>query len=132
MDATRYQSASLYLFAEEVQSFNADQLRDALEAEDEASANAQVRAWFDAGESLTSIERPLVDYVFNHFLAFGHGAIYLYKGIQLLRSLSRDAWMSVLLALVRSLIDGEREDRLPEFSSYAGYCLLYTSPSPRD
>src|SRR5262249_36680987 len=49
---------------------------------------------------------------------FGHSAIYVLKTGQLADHLGPDGRLPIALALTRSLVNGTREERLPEFRGY--------------
>lgn len=101
--------------------FDAEVLSNALETEDEGRAIAHIQAAFTARsseEGLMLVGPPLADYALRHYLGFGHGAIYTYKGLELAQRLDHSAALILIKSLTRALIYGEREECLPEFSIY--------------
>jgi len=90
----------------------------AIEAEDEATAVAQLRGALAAGLDYAVLEAPLAEAALAHYADFGHSAIYVYKVGQLVARLGPEVAEPLLLALVRSLIYATREDLIPEFRDY--------------
>ena len=109
-----------YPFADESKPYDADQLVDAIELEDEEAAVKLVRGAFEAGLGYTDIEPALTRAALAHYQDFGHALIYVYKTGQLIACLvDRDIALRLTLMMVRSLIYASREDLIPEFKAYA-------------
>jgi len=99
--------------------YDADELLDAIEAEDESRAVPLVRGAFESGLGYSDIEPTLVRSALAHYQDFGHSLIYVYKTGQLIARLAdADTALRLTLMLVRSLIYASREDLIPEFKSY--------------
>ena len=99
--------------------YNAQSLIDAIEAEDETAACAQVRGALAEKLWYADLEGALAQSALSHYADFGHSAIYTLKTGQLIEHLGEDVTEPLLLALVRSLIYASREDLIPEFNDYA-------------
>jgi len=99
--------------------YDPDTLVAALEAEDEAAACAQIRGALAAGLKFGDLESALARAALAHYADFGHSAIYTLKTGQLIGRLGPEVAEPLLLALVRALIYGSREDLIPEFKDYA-------------
>jgi nitrite reductase/ring-hydroxylating ferredoxin subunit len=110
--------ARRYPYAEDVTSWNANGFLAAVEAENETAAIALLRGALRDGVSYSEIYAALGRAALAHYADFGHSAIYTRKTAQLIDHLGPDAALPVLLALVRSLVNGTREERLPEFRFY--------------
>ena len=110
----------VFPYPDSVAPFDPDALVAAIEAEDEATAVAQVRGALQAGLGFAALERPLARAALAHYQDFGHSAIYVYKTAQLIERLGESVAEPLLLALVRSLVYASREDLIPEFRAYAG------------
>ncbi|HZZ86702.1 MAG TPA: Rieske (2Fe-2S) protein [Caulobacteraceae bacterium] len=91
----------------------------AMEAEDEAAAQAFARGALRAGLSYAELRPWLADAALAHYADFGHSAIYVLKAGQLVERLGEAVQAPMLEALIRQLIYARREDRLPEFRGYA-------------
>ncbi|WP_420403520.1 Rieske (2Fe-2S) protein [Nisaea sp.] len=104
-------------FAEGVSEFDADRLVEAIEAEDEAEALAQVRGAV-AGPGWRDLDAPLTRAALAHYQDFGHSLIYCYKTRQLVERLGDGVAEPLYLALARSLVNASREDLIPEFRAY--------------
>jgi nitrite reductase/ring-hydroxylating ferredoxin subunit len=108
-----------YPYPEGQAPYDARALTAAIEAEDEAAAIAQVRGALAAGLGFTDLEAPLAEAALAHYADFGHSAIYVVKTGALIEHLGPTVAEPLLLALVRSLTYGFREDLIPEFKAYA-------------
>lgn len=92
----------------------------AVEGEDEARAIALVNgALAGGGAALRVLQRAFARAALAHYQDFGHSAIYVRKGFELIALLGGEAARPVLHALTRSIIYATREDRIPEFRHYA-------------
>jgi len=99
--------------------YDPDKLVDAVENEDEAAAIAILRGGLKDGLDFACFEEPLSRAALDHYADFGHSLIYTLKAGQLIDALGPEVQEPILLALVRSLIYGTREDLIPEFRHYA-------------
>ena len=97
----------------------------AIDAEDEPAALAQLRGALAQGLGIEALEAPLAEAALAHYQDFGHSAIYLVKTRELIERLGPDSVEPLLLALVRALIYGWREDLVPEFRGYAGHLAAW-------
>ncbi|MDD2876046.1 MAG: Rieske (2Fe-2S) protein [Acidiphilium sp.] len=92
--------------------------RNAVEATDEATALALIRAGLEAHVPLAQLRTDLARAALDHYADFGHALIYTVKTVDLIERLD-DACAEPLLAmLIRSLVYATREDLLPEFAIY--------------
>ena len=107
-------------FASDDRPFDAGQLVEAIEAEDEYLAVRLVRGAYGAGLGYKDIEPALAQAALAHYQDFGHALIYVYKTGQLIERLAdpRTA-LQLTLMMVRSLVYASREDLIPEFKAYA-------------
>ncbi len=100
--------------------YDAGQLVDAIEAEDENRAVELVRGACRSGLTYGDIESALARAALAHYQDFGHALIYVYKTGQLIGKLDdEDCALQLTLMMVRSLIYASREDLIPEFKAYA-------------
>lgn len=90
----------------------------AVEAEDEAGAVRLARGGLAAG-GFEVLDRGLCRAALLHYQDFGHAAIYVEKTREAVLRLGDLAPVEPLaLALVRSLVNAQREDLIPEFKAY--------------
>jgi nitrite reductase/ring-hydroxylating ferredoxin subunit len=87
--------------------------RSAVESERLVDAQALVRGAIHAGADATALRPWFTDVVSDHFLSYGHGAIYAQKAFQLLDRIGWDRADTVLPHLVPTIVYGTREDTLP-------------------
>ena len=87
--------------------------RSAVESERLADAQALVRGAIHAGAEAATLRPWFTDVVSDHFLSYGHGAIYAQKAFQLLDRIGWDRADTVLPYLVPTIVYGTREDTLP-------------------
>ena len=99
--------------------WDAEAFLEAMEAEDEFSAQGRVRGALEDGMTYAELRPALGAAALAHYADFGHSAIYVLKAGQLIERLGDNVTQTVLQALVRQLIYARREDRLPEFRGYA-------------
>ncbi len=111
--------AGRYPYPDAAKAWDAEAFVGAIENEDEAEATARLRGALSEGKR-DALRRALGRAALSHYADFGHSAIYALKTRQLIARLGPEAETPVLLALVRSLVNATREDRLPEFRAYAG------------
>ncbi len=107
-----------YPFTQEVETFDAETLFKAIEAEDEDLSVAQLRGLLSSGEDLSRIDRPLAQAALAHYSDFGHSAIYVVKIQDLVERLGISVAEPLFLALIRQLTYAFREDLIPEFRDY--------------
>jgi nitrite reductase/ring-hydroxylating ferredoxin subunit len=113
------QGAPHYPYAQDSMEWNADAFLTAIENEDEKGAVARLRGALAGGVARDEIRRALGRAALSHYADFGHSAIYALKTGQLIARLGPETELPILLALVRSLVNATREERLPEFRGYA-------------
>src|SRR5690349_3730337 len=110
--------ADSFPYAADVKPWDANAILDAIESEHETAAIAHLRGALDGGVARGEIGRALGRAALSHYADFGHSAIYTHKTGQLIERLGRQSALPVMLALVRSLVNATREERLPEFRGY--------------
>ena len=110
--------AKSFPYSKAVRSWDADALLAAIEAENEKDAIALLRGALQDGIPISDISRTLGRAALAHYADFGHSAIYTFKTRQLIERLGAQSVEPVLFALVRSLTNATREERLPEFRGY--------------
>jgi nitrite reductase/ring-hydroxylating ferredoxin subunit len=91
----------------------------AVEAQDEAAAQALLSGALAAGLSFDALEPTLAGAALAHYNDFGHALIYLTHVRGLIGRLGAAAAPSLLAAWTRALIFATREDLLPDFSAYS-------------
>ena len=99
----------------------------AIEMEDESTAVALVRGALCAGLTYDALRPAFGEAALAHYADFGHCAIYTFKTGQLVGRLESEATEPLLLALTRMLVRATREERLPEFRSYANALKAWDS-----
>ncbi len=99
--------------------FDAAALETAIEAEDHATAFAQVRAGLATGDPVGALDGPLSRAAVAHYQDFGHSLIYVLKTRELIERLGADVAEPLYLMLTRALLYASREDLIPEFRGYA-------------
>ena len=110
--------APRYPYPDGIREWNGDAFVAAIESEDEKVAAAHVRGALRDGVPAQEIHRAFGRAALSHYADFGHSAIYTVKTGQLIARLGAASAQPVLLALVRSLVNATREERLPEFRGY--------------
>lgn len=108
-----------FLYATDIALWNADAFLAAVEREDEPKAIALMRGALADAVPYARLRPVLGQAALAHYADFGHSAIYTLKCGQLIARLGPDTVEPLLLALVRSLVQATREERLPEFRVYA-------------
>jgi nitrite reductase/ring-hydroxylating ferredoxin subunit len=111
--------ARRYPFPDDVKSWDATGFTVAVESEDEKAAVALVRGAMRDGVARSDLLSAFGAAALSHYADFGHSAIYTLKTGQLIERLGEQSATPLLLALVRSIINATREERLPEFRGYA-------------
>jgi nitrite reductase/ring-hydroxylating ferredoxin subunit len=108
----------------------------AVEAEDEPLAQAYAQGALAGGLTYADLRPALTETALAHYADFGHSAIYVLKAGQLIEALGDPVAAPVLKALVRQQVFARREDRLPEFRSYApalaSWSDKHTAPASAD
>jgi nitrite reductase/ring-hydroxylating ferredoxin subunit len=122
--------ARSYPYPEHTKPWNADAFLAAIESESESDAIAILRGALHDGVSLHEIGKTLGRAALSHYADFGHSAIYTLKTSQLIERLGADSAVPILLALVRSLTNATREERLPEFRGYDKARALWNEDDP--
>lgn len=92
-------------------------LRERVEAEDGEGAEAVARGAI-AADRFDELEQALLTVASDHFLDYGHGLIYVIKAFDLLRAAEFSRADEVLPGLLRSLVNGTREDMLPKWAGW--------------
>ena len=90
-----------------------DGFRRAVERENVAGAQSIVRAAISRGDTAADLLAWFAAAVSDHHLSYGHGAIYVHKGFELLELIGWDHADTVLSYLVPTIVYGTREDTLP-------------------
>lgn len=109
----------VYPYATTVAPFATDLFLAAIEQEDEPQALALLRGAIAAGLTWAELEPCFSRAALAHYLDFGHGLIYVAKTSELIAEFGQDLLLELTLPLVRALIYGTREDKLPDFKAYA-------------
>jgi nitrite reductase/ring-hydroxylating ferredoxin subunit len=107
-----------YPFPEDSVTYDPLALARAIEAEDEGQAIGMVRGALASGLGCDDLLPVLAEAALSHYANFGHAAIYVEKTAKLVNQLGKNVEKPLLLALVRALIFGTREDLIPEFRAY--------------
>lgn len=89
------------------------EFRRFVETEDLDAAQAIVRGAIHGGAGPDELQPWFTDVVSDHFLGYGHGAIYAQKAFQLLDGIGWDRADTVLPHLVPTIVYSTREDKLP-------------------
>src|SRR5215472_9361997 len=113
------EGAGEFPYPETIAEWNGPGFVAAVEAEDEPAAIAHIRGALAEGLPYASLRAAIGEAALAHYADFGHCAIYTLKAGQLIERLGEEIAEPVLLALTRMLVRATREERLPEFRSYA-------------
>ena len=89
------------------------EFRRLVESEQLEPAQALLRGAIESGFEADDLRPWFTDVVSDHFLSYGHGAIYAQKAFQLLDRLGWDRADTVLPYAVPAIVYGTREDKLP-------------------
>ena len=89
------------------------EFRRLVEGEHLEPAQALLRGAIDTGADAAALRPWFTDVVSDHFLSYGHGAIYAQKAFELLERIGWDRADTVLPHLVPTIVYGTREDKLP-------------------
>jgi len=106
-------------FTTESRPWNLAGFLDAVENEQEQLAASFIRGALASRVPLAALRRAFGRAALAHYQDYGHAAIFVVKGFQLVNLLGAGSVEAVLLALVRRLVYANREDKIPEFRSYA-------------
>lgn len=87
-------------------------------AEDATGAEALLRGALAAGAPRAVVERWLYRLCADHFLDFGHALIYQVKAFDLLDQVGWDHAADILPAHLCGIVNGTREDTLPEWEHF--------------
>ncbi len=120
-----------YPFSQETLPYDEAAFAAAVEAQDEDRAVALLRGAFAAGRHFVELERVLTTAALRHYADFGHSLIYVVHTGRLIDRLGPRVEMPLLLALVRSLVNAQREDLIPEFRGYATALRAWPEASGR-
>ena len=90
-----------------------NEFRRLVEAEQLEPAQALLRGAIETGADAGELRPWFTDVISDHFLSYGHGAIYSQKAFQLLDRIGWDRADTVLPYLVPTIVYGTREDKLP-------------------
>jgi hypothetical protein len=93
-----------------------ERLAELVEAERGDDAVALLRGAIAAGRAPATIESWLFRLTAEHFLDFGHALIYVVKMSELLARVGWEHADALLPALVSRIVNGTREDLLPEWA----------------
>jgi len=118
-------------YAEGKTAWDARTFVTAAENEDEAAALSLVRGAIASRLPYSTLRPALSEVALAHYADFGHSAIYVLKAGQLIARLGDNVAEPVLLALVRSLVQATREERLPEFRHYFDAFAAWDSKGTR-
>jgi nitrite reductase/ring-hydroxylating ferredoxin subunit len=113
------QGAGEYPYAQAIERWDADAFIAALEAEDESAAVARIRGALAEGIPYSQLQPVIGEAALAHYADFGHCAIYTLKTGHLIERLGNGIAEPALLAFTRMLARATREERLPEFRTYA-------------
>lgn len=94
------------------------EFRRRIEDEDVDGAEAWLRGALDGGLPAQELSRWLVNAASDHFLGFGHQAIYVFKAHQFADVVGWDTLKSVIPSIVPSITWATRYDKLPEMRKY--------------
>lgn len=94
------------------------EFRRRIEIEDVDGAEAWLRGALEGGLPGSELSRWLVNAASDHFLGFGHQAIYVFKAHQFADEVGWDALKSVIPSIVPSITWATRYDMLPEMRKY--------------
>ncbi|MCG8597275.1 MAG: Rieske (2Fe-2S) protein [Kiloniellales bacterium] len=90
----------------------------AMEAEDEAVATANLRGGLGEGRGFAEFEAALTQAALAHYNGSGHPLIYVRKTGELIAHLGPEVETRLMLPLVRTIIFARREDRVTRFGGY--------------
>jgi len=113
------QGAGEFPYAQAIERWDAAAFIAALEAEDESAAVARIRGALAEGIPYSRLQPVISEAALVHYADFGHCAIYTLKTGHLIERLGDGIAEPALLALTRMLAGATREERLPEFRTYA-------------
>jgi nitrite reductase/ring-hydroxylating ferredoxin subunit len=108
-----------YPFSEKVVAYDELAFTTAIEAQDEDAAVALLRGALAGGRHFADLDRAFTTAALQHYAAFGHSLIYVVHTGRLIARLGPGVEAPLLLALVRWLVNAQREDLIPDFRGYA-------------
>ena len=91
-------------------------IRQLIEEENLAEAEARLRGALEAGWSKDVVEPWFFNICADHFFGFGHGLIFTSKAFELLDQLGWDAAPEILPAVLFRIGNDQRDDVLPEWA----------------
>jgi nitrite reductase/ring-hydroxylating ferredoxin subunit len=94
------------------------EFRRRIEDEDVDGAEAWLRGAIDGGIADRELSRWLLNAASDHFLGFGHQAIYVFKAVQAAEAMGWAATRPILPSIVPSIAWATRYDKLPEMRKY--------------
>ncbi|MFN0147171.1 MAG: Rieske (2Fe-2S) protein [Dehalococcoidia bacterium] len=94
------------------------EFRRRIDDEDVDGAEAWLRGALDDGLPGDELSRWLTNAASDHFLGFGHQAIYVFKAQQFAEKVGWDALKAIIPSIVPSITWATRYDRLPEMRKY--------------
>ncbi|MDX1709520.1 MAG: Rieske (2Fe-2S) protein [Rhodovibrionaceae bacterium] len=109
----------VFAYTTQAERYDEAALQDAIEAENEPAAQAQLNGALAEGKGFADLEPVLARAALAHYQGFGHAAIYVVKTGELACRLGPEAQAPLLRALLRYLVYTRREDLIPEFRAYA-------------
>lgn len=119
-----------YPYTNEAKLWDTDAFVAAIEAEDEEAAIARLNDAVAHGPQLApAIKAAFARAALAHYQDFGHSAIYVRKGFELIAKLGWTVASPVLRALARSIVYATREDRIPEFRNYRKALARWPAPA---
>jgi nitrite reductase/ring-hydroxylating ferredoxin subunit len=106
-------------YPQDMQAYDEDRFVQAIDEENQLLAIAMLRGALADGLHFADLEKGVSRAALLHYADFGHSLIYTSKAGQLIERLGESVELPLLLALIRSLVFGWREDKIPEFRGYA-------------
>ncbi len=94
------------------------EFRRLIEEEEVDRAEAWLRGALEGGLPGRELSRWLVNAASDHFLGFGHQAIYVFKAHQFAETVGWDALSAIIPSIVPSITWATRYDKLPEMRKY--------------
>jgi nitrite reductase/ring-hydroxylating ferredoxin subunit len=116
-----------FSFNSDIREWNPVAFMDAIENIHEEKAGAIAKGGIKAGISFGSFKPLFQKIIFNHYMGFGHPAIYLMKAEALIEKIGVDIEGVLILQITRYLTKAAREDLIPEFKAFQGYMKTDTA-----
>ncbi|UTW54109.1 Rieske 2Fe-2S domain-containing protein [Kordiimonas sp. SCSIO 12610] len=114
-------------FASGYKEWSADEFVDAIEEVDEDTAIKLARDGLKKGLKFANFKPLFQKVIFNHYMGFGHPAIYLMKIEILVNHLGDDTLETLVFQMTRYLTNAAREDLIPEFRMFGGCLKRFTT-----